>query len=198
MIEYGINTIGENAVIFDPVTIGFPSRQNIGKRDYYGVTIGNNAVIRSGTILYCDVVAGNSFSTGHNVMVREKTVIGDNVSLGTGVIIEGNCEIGSNVNLQSLVYIPTNSKIGNHVFIGPNAVLTNDKYPPHGGQNLSGPTISDYAAIGANVTILPGVCIGRGSLVAAGSVVTRDVPEKTLAIGSPARIKELPVGVVHS
>lgn len=198
MIEYGINTIGENAVIFDPVTIGFPSRQNIGKVDFNGVTIGNNAVLRSGTILYCDVITGNSFSTGHNVMVREKTVIGDNVSLGTGVIIEGNCEIGSNVNLQSLVYIPTNSKIGNHVFIGPNAVLTNDKYPPHGGQNLSGPAISDYAAIGANVTILPGVCIGRGSLVAAGSVVTRDVPEKTLAIGSPARIKELPEGAVHS
>lgn len=198
MIEYGINTIGENAVIFDPVTIGFPSRQNIGKRDFNGVIIGNNAVIRSGTILYCDVLAGNSFSTGHNVMVREKTVIGDNVSLGTGVIIEGNCEIGSNSNLQSLVYIPTNSKIGNHVFIGPNAVLTNDKYPPHGGQNLSGPTISDYAAIGANVTILPGVHIGKGSLVAAGSVVTRDVPEKTLAIGSPARMKELPGGVVYS
>lgn len=198
MIEYGINSIGENAVIFDPVTIGFPSRQNIGKRDFNGVTIGNNAVIRSGTILYCDVLAGNSFSAGHNVMVREKTVIGDNVSLGTGVIIEGNCEIGSNSNLQSLVYIPTNSKIGNHVFIGPNAVLTNDKYPPHGGQNLSGPTISDYAAIGANVTILPGVHIGKGSLVAAGSVVTRDVPEKTLAIGSPARMKELPEGAVYS
>jgi acetyltransferase-like isoleucine patch superfamily enzyme len=198
MIEYGINSIGENAVIFDPVTIGFPSRKNIGKRDFNGVIIGNNAVIRSGTILYCDVLAGNSFSTGHNVMVREKTVIGDNVSLGTGVIIEGNCEIGSNSNLQSLVYIPTNSKIGNHVFIGPNAVLTNDKYPPHGGQNLSGPTISDYAAIGANVTILPGVHIGKGSLVAAGSVVTRDVPEKTLAIGSPARMKELPEGAVHS
>lgn len=198
MIEYGINSIGENAVIFDPVTIGFPSRQNIGKRGFIGVTIGKNAVIRSGTILYCDVLAGNSFSTGHNVMVREKTVIEDNVSLGTGVIIEGNCEIGSNVNLQSLVYIPTNSKIGNHVFIGPNAVLTNDKYPPHGGQNLSGPIISDYAAIGANVTILPGIHIGRGSLVAAGSVVTRDVPEKTLAIGSPARIKDLPKGAGFS
>jgi len=197
MIEYGINKIGENAVIFEPVTVGFPSRDNIGKRDYNGVTIGNNAVIRSGTILYSDVQAGCSFSTGHNVMVREKTIIGDHVSLGTGVIIEGNCSIGSYVNLQSLVYIPTNSVIGDHVFIGPNTVLTNDKYPPHGGPNLTGPVIADHASIGANATILPGVHIGKGSLVAAGSVVTRDVPEKKLAIGSPARIKDLPKGACH-
>ena len=80
------------------------------------------------------------------------------------------------------------------MFIGPNSVLTNDKYPPNGGKNLKGPTIEDYASIGANVTILPGVMIGSGSLVAAGSVVTKDIPSKTLAIGAPAKIKKLPPG----
>ena len=144
MIEYGINKTGENVIMFDPITIGFPSRDNIGKTAFTGVSIGNDAIIRSGAIIYCDVKAGNSFSTGHNVIVREKTVMGDNVSFGTGVIIEGNCEIG------------------NHVFVGPYAVLTNDKYPPHSGQNLKEPTISDHVSIGANVTILPGVFIGEG------------------------------------
>jgi acetyltransferase-like isoleucine patch superfamily enzyme len=107
-------------------------------------------------------------------------------------VIEGHTIIGDNVNLQSLVYIPTETCIGNQVFIGPNTVLTNDRYPPRNIGGLKGPTLMDGAAIGANVTILPGICIGRGALVAAGSVVTRDVPDRMLAIGSPARIKDLP------
>jgi acetyltransferase-like isoleucine patch superfamily enzyme len=108
------------------------------------------------------------------------------------VIIEGYTTIGDHVNIQSLVYIPTHTTIGSYVFIGPNTVLTNDRYPPHGGDSLKGPVIENRASIGANVTILPGICIGEGSLVAAGSVVTRDVPPRTLAIGSPARCKKLP------
>lgn len=197
MIEYGTNHIGTNVQFFEPVTLGFPSRDYIGKKDHPGVIIGDNAIIRSGTILYADVRTGSGFSTGHNVLVREKTIIGNDVSLGTGVIIEGNCTLGDHVNLQSMVYIPTNSELGNHVFIGPNAVLTNDKYPPHGGKNLIGPTICDRASIGANSTLLPGVTIGEGALIAAGSIVTKDVPSFSLAIGSPARIRPLPDGAIQ-
>ncbi len=195
MIEYGLSQIGSNPQIFDPVIIGFPSRNNIGKTNFSGTVIGDNPTIRSGTVLYSDVNIGSDFSTGHNVMVREHTTIGNHVSLGTSTIIEGNTVIGDHCNIQSMVYIPTNTTIGSHVFIGPNTVFTNDKYPPHGGDNLIGPTIYDYAAIGGNVTILPGVRIGSGALIAAGSVVTKDVPPKMLAIGNPARIKPLPQGV---
>jgi len=189
-MKYGINTIGKNAQIFEPVTIGFPSRDNINKIDFVGASIGENAIIRSGTIIYCDVVIGDNFQTGHNVMIRENTRIGNNVSVGTATIIEGNTVIGNDVSLQSTVYIPTGTIIGNRVFIGPNAVLTNDKYPP--GKNLRAPTIENGAAIGANSTLLPGIRIGEGALVAAGAIVTRDIPARMLAIGSPARIKKLP------
>ena len=196
MIEYGINQIGDNVTLFEPVTLGFPSRQYIGKKKYPGVTIGDEAIIRPGTVLYSDVIIGSHFSTGHNVLVREETTIGNFVSLGTGVIIEGHCLLGDHVNLQSMVYIPTNTTVGNHVFIGPNAVLTNDKYPPRGADSLKGPIIEDHASIGANMTILPGIIIGEGSLIAAGSIVTRDVPHNSLAIGAPARIKPLPGDMV--
>jgi acetyltransferase-like isoleucine patch superfamily enzyme len=192
MIEYGINVLGPDARIFEPVTLGFPSRDNLSKTDFSGTTIGKNATIRSGTILYCDVIIGDDFQTGHNVMIREKTRIGNRVAIGTGTIIEGNSVIGDDVSLQSLVYIPTDTNIGNRVFIGPNAVLTNDRYPPHRIGGLRGPVIMDDAAIGANTTLLPGVCIGEGALVAAGAIVTRDVPDHMLAIGSPARIRPLP------
>lgn len=192
MIEYGKNTIDEHARIFEPVTLGFPSRDNMTKKDYAGTTIGKNAVIRSGTILYCDVVIGDDFQTGHNVMIREKTTIGDRVAVGTGTVIEGHTVIGSDTSIQSMVFIPTNTWIGDRVFIGPNAVLTNDRYPPTRIGGLKGPVIKNGAAIGANTTILPGLCIGEGALVAAGSVVTRDVPDHMLAIGSPARLRYLP------
>ena len=194
IIIFGTNAIGKNTILSENVTLGFPSREHMGKEEFPGTTIGANGVIRSGTILYADVVAGNNFSTGHNVMIREKTTIGDGVSIGTNTIIEGNTIIGNNVSLQSLVYIPTGVVIEDDVFIGPNAVLTNDPYPPHGGDNLKGPVIRKGASIGANATILPGVEIGEGALVAAGAVVTHDVPPRTLAVGNPARFRELPAG----
>jgi acetyltransferase-like isoleucine patch superfamily enzyme len=195
MIEYGLNSLGPDARIFEPVTLGFPSRENLSKTGFAGTTIGKNATIRSGTVLYCDVIIGDDFQTGHNVMIREKTRIGDRVAIGTGTIIEGHSTIGNDVSLQSMVYIPTDTRIGNRVFIGPNAVLTNDRYPPHRIGGLRGPVIRDGAVIGANTTLLPRVCIGEGSLVAAGAIVTRDVPDRMLAIGSPARIKPLPSGM---
>jgi acetyltransferase-like isoleucine patch superfamily enzyme len=194
MMKYGTNFIGHNAQIFDPVIIGFPSRAKIGKSGFTGIIIGENAILRSGTVIYCDVVIGNDFQTGHNVIIRENTHIGNRVAIGTGTIIEGHVVIGDDVSLQSMVYIPTGVIIGNRVFIGPNAVLTNDKYPP--GENLQAPQISDGATIGANSTLLPGISIGRGSLIAAGSVVTKDVPDNMMAIGSPAKIENLPDEII--
>ncbi len=195
MKHYGINTIAEGSLIFEGVIVGFPSREQIHKESFQGAKIGKNAVIRSGSIIYCDVVIGDDFSTGHNVLIRENTVIGNGVSIGSSTIIEGMTRIGNGINIQSMVYIPTHSIIEDGVFIGPNAVLTNDPYPPHGGDILKGPHIKRGASIGANATILPGVTIGKRSLVAAGSVVTKDVPDEKLAIGAPARTRELPEGM---
>jgi len=192
MIHYGTNSIGEGARFFEPVTLGFPSRDNLSKTEFQGTILGKNALIRSGSILYCDVIIGDDFQTGHNVVIRERTTIKDRVAVGTGTVIEGYSSIGNDVSLQSMVFIPTDTRIGDHVFIGPNTVLTNDRYPPRRIGGMKGPVIQDGAAIGANTTILPGICIGEGALIAAGSVVTHDVPDHMMAIGSPARIRPLP------
>ena len=160
MMEYGINTVGKGSQIFEPVTLGFPSRDKMGQTGFTGTTIGVNSVIRSGTIIYCDVSIGDNFQSGHNVMIREKTTIGNRVAIGTSAVIEGTTIIGDDVSLQSMVYIPTNTVIGNKVFIGPNTVLTNDRYPPTGIGGLKGPQIRDGAAIGANATLIPG-CLHR-------------------------------------
>ena len=174
------------------MTLGFPSRNLLGKSEFSGVTIGDDAVLRSGSIIYCEVTIGDHFQCGHNVLIREKTVIGDNTSVGTASVIEGYTTIGSNTRIQSMVFIPINTEIGDNVFIGPAATLTNDRYPPTGKPELKGPILEDKSVIGAKAVILPMVRIGKGAAVAAGAVVTRDVPAGKMAIGSPAKIREMP------
>lgn len=192
MIQYGENVIGDDLIVFEPVTVGFPSRDLIGQDRFPGTTIGSHAVLRSGSVIYCHVHIGDHFQCGHDVVIREFTKVGNNTSIGTATVIEGTCTIRDNVRIQSMAFIPQHTEIGNDVCIGPNAVLTNDRYPPIDKFDLKGPTIADRAVIGANATILAGVSIGVGSAVAAGAVVTRDVPPGVLAIGSPARIRRLP------
>lgn len=180
--------IGKGTVVQEGAIVGFEYR-----RDCNPAVIGEKGVIRSGTVIYCDVTIGNRLRTGHNVLIRERTEIGDNVLIGSLCIIEGNCKIGSNVSLQSMVYIPRNTIIEDFVFVGPNAVLTNDRYPVRTeDRELKGPVLRKGCSIGANATLLPGVEVGEGAMVAAGAVATRDVPAWHLAIGSPARFRELP------
>ena len=154
--------------------------------------IGDGATIRQGSIIYCDVVIGGGFATGHNVLVREATTIGDDVLVGTNTVIDGYSEIGSHVSMQTGVYVPSQTTIGSNVFLGPHAVLTNDPYPVRQDADLVGPTIKDGASIAANATILPGVTVGENAFVAAGAVVIDDVPDETLAVGVPAEHHPLP------
>jgi acetyltransferase-like isoleucine patch superfamily enzyme len=177
----------KNAEIQENVTIGLKY-----KSGSIPPIIGKNAFIRSNTVIYDDVEIGNDFKTGHGVLVREKTRIGNDVLIGTNSVIEGHCTFGSNIRIQSNVYIPLKTIIEDNVFIGPCVCLTNDKYPVRIDFDLKGPIIRKGASIGANSTFLSGVEIGEGAMIAAGAIVTHDVPSYFLAIGAPARIKPLP------
>jgi len=192
--KYGKTEIGENCVIQSNVIIGAAPKKLLKNKpsELPGAKIGNSCVLRSGTVVYSDAKIGNNLKTGHNVLIREDTVIGDNVIVGTNSIIENKCNIGNNVSIQSNVYIPTNTTIADNVFIGPNACLTNDKYPVRIKDDLVGPILEKGVSIGANATILPGVRIGEGSVVAAGTVVTKDVGKWKLVIGVPGKERDIP------
>jgi acetyltransferase-like isoleucine patch superfamily enzyme len=182
-----LHDTGTDSDIDDETTIGYQYAE-----DTSPTVIGNRARIRSGTIIYTDVEVGNDLTTGHRVLIREDTTIGDSVIVGTDTVIDGKTAIGSDVSLQTGVYIPQETTIGDNVFIGPNATLTNDPYPVRRDVDLVGPTIEDGVSIAANATLLPDVTVGEGAFVAAGSVVTKDVPPETLAVGTPATHQELP------
>ncbi|MFX0075228.1 MAG: acyltransferase, partial [Candidatus Hermodarchaeota archaeon] len=152
------------------------------------ITIGRDCTIRAGTIIYSEVSIGQKCQTGHHVMIREKTTIGSNSLIGTNTIIDGNVVIGEEVSIQTGVYIPLYCKIGNNVFMGPFSKLTNDKYMMRKEFALIGPTIEDNVSLGANSVVLPGITLKKGTIVGAGSVVTKDTNENDIVVGNPAKL----------
>lgn len=179
--------LGNGSTVSGSATLGYEYADVAGE-----TILGADAMVRSGSIIYADVRAGDGFTTGHNVLVREHTELGDDVLVGTNTVIDGETTIGSNVSLQSNVYVPQETEIGDGVFVGPGAVLTNDPYPVRQDVELEGPTLEDDVSIGANATVLPGVTVGEGAFVAAGAVVCEDVPPGLLAAGVPAETRPLP------
>jgi acetyltransferase-like isoleucine patch superfamily enzyme len=178
--------LGENVIIGDYCIIGLP----FSNRGDELTIIGNNAVIRSHTVIYAGNSIGCNFQTGHHVNIRELNQIGDNVSVGTSSVIEHHIKIEDEVRIHSQVFIPEYSMLLRSAWIGPNVVLTNALYPrsQKAKKFLKGPVIEEDAKIGGNSTILPGVIIGRNSLIGAGSVVTKDIPINTVAVGNPATV----------
>lgn len=185
---------GKNCSIDGLVQIGVVYRPDCGE-----ATLGDDGVVRSFSVIYGDVQIGSHFRCGHHVLIREFTTIGDHVTVGTGTTIDGQVEIGSYVKLESHVYVPTHTRIGSYVFVGPGAVFTNDRYPLRLRDEYEpcGPIIEDSVTIGAQATVLPGVQIGKGTMVAAGAVVTRDVPAWSLVVGVPGQVTSLPERLRH-
>ncbi len=151
--------------------------------------IGRQAVIRSHTVIYAGNEIGNGFQTGHGVLIRESNTIGDNVSIGSHTVVEHHVQIAGGVRIHSQAFIPEFSVLEEGCWVGPNVVFTNAIHPrcPRVKDCLRGPVIRRGAKIGANATLLPGVVVGEMALVAAGAVVTRDVPPGTVVAGNPAR-----------
>jgi len=157
--------------------------------DEVTTVIGPGAFIRSHTVLYAGSVIGKRFRTGHGALVRECSRIGDDVSIGTGSGVGHHVTIGHGVRIHSRVSVAEFTILEDECWLGPNVVLVNAKYPRSPGvkNHLSSPIVERGARLGASVTVLPGVRIGAGSLVGAGSVVTRDVPPGVVVAGNPAR-----------
>jgi acetyltransferase-like isoleucine patch superfamily enzyme len=155
-----------------------------------GLKVGAETIIGSGVVLYSGSRIGDDCLIADQSFVREKCVIGDAVIVGRGVTVENETTIGSYTKIQSQAYITAWTTIEDHVFVAPCVVTTNDNFMGRTAERFKyrkGPTIRQGARVGANTTLLPGITIGREAFVAAGSVVTRDVPDETLVMGSPAR-----------
>lgn len=140
---------------------------------------------------------GDGASIWHQAQVREGATIGPNCIIGKGVYIGADVSLGANCKVQNYSCVYEGNTLEDGVFVGPEVVFTNDRYPrainPDGtlkaasDWELQGSVAKFGSAIGSRSVVLPGLTIGRWALVAAGSVVTKDVPDHALVAGNPAR-----------
>jgi acetyltransferase-like isoleucine patch superfamily enzyme len=147
--------------------------------------VDDRAAIGPGTIVW------------HLAQIREHARLGSGCIVGRGAYVGPGVIIGNNVKLQNYALVYEPARLEDNVFIGPAVVLTNDLYPRsvdvtgklkrHEDWNASGVVVREGASLGARVVVVAGHVIGRWALVAAGAVVTRDVPDYALVVGMPAR-----------
>lgn len=179
--------LGEGCIVHDPVVLGMPPRGR--EPGELPLVVGPGAVIRPFTTLYAGSTLGARLNTGQGASVREDNVLGDGCSVGTNAVLEYGNRIGDGCRIHSGCFLE-GVTLGRDVFLGPNVVFTDDPHPPCPRYQdcRGGAVVEDLVKIGANSTILPGVRIGRNSLIGAGSVVAADVPPGMVAAGSPARV----------
>lgn len=186
----GVQVLGrveglDDALVLGPCILGHPH----GGPDRGPLVLGRGAVIRAYAVLYEGAVIGDGAHVGHGALVREGNEIGAGASIGSAAQLEPGNRIGARSRVHSGCFL-SNTVVGADVFIGPGVVATDDPHPPCSRylDCVRGPHIEDGASVGGNVTLLPGVRLGAGALVGAGSVVTRDVPVGAVVVGNPARV----------
>jgi acetyltransferase-like isoleucine patch superfamily enzyme len=194
-----LGTLDPSTVPQEHVTISPPSHFDQGvvigyRPERKGVTldlrIGKGARVRSGTIIYAGSVIGDRLQTGHNVLIREENRIADDVSFWSNTVIDYGCIIGNRVKIHCNVYIPQFTVLEEDVFIAPGCTFANDVHPgcDRSKECMRGPILKKGAVLGVNVTVVPMVTIGEYSLIGSGSVVTKDIPPYSVAVGNPSRI----------
>jgi acetyltransferase-like isoleucine patch superfamily enzyme len=189
-------TIGNNVRIDDNTVIGkYPMRASLSifkeEKNLSPTHIGDNCLIGANTVIYIGSDISNNVLVADLASIRENTVISEYTIVGRGVTIENFVKIGKRCKLESECYITAYSELEDYVFIAPGVVTSNDNYlgrTEERFKHFKGVTVKKGARIGANAVILPGKTIGEDALIAAGSVVTKDIPPRKIVMGSPARI----------
>lgn len=151
----------------------------------------NNYFVHESSYIDDHVIIGDHTKIWHFCHIQSGARIGHSCNLGQNVNVANNVVIGNHVKIQNNVSIYEGVELGDYVFCGPSMVFTNDLTPrsrfPKGRANFIKTSVHEGASLGANSTIICGNTIGKYSLVAAGSVVTRDVPDYAIVVGIPAK-----------
>jgi hypothetical protein len=187
--------IGSGVRIDDGTIVGkeplFSPRSIFKKKKFDPAQIGNDCLIGANVVIYVGCVIGSKNLIADSSTIRENVTIGDINIIGRNVTIENFVNIGSRCKFETNVYITAYSEVGDYCFVAPCVATSNDNYMARDKErykHFKGVTLKTGARIGVNATILPGKIIEEDGMVAAGSVVSKNVPKEKVVLGHPAKV----------
>jgi acetyltransferase-like isoleucine patch superfamily enzyme len=186
--------VGEGCELQDGAVLGKPptlGRMSTASREAPPpLVLGEGVAVCCGAVVFAGATLGEGAIVGDQAFVRERAVIGAGTVVGRGSAVDNDVTIGARVRIQTACYITAYSVIEDDVFVGPTAMMTNDDTMARHGTEyaLKGATLRRGCRIGGAVVMVPGVEVGEEAFVAAGAVVTKDVPPRARVMGVPARI----------
>src|SRR3954453_17947874 len=192
VVEHGTR-IGEASVVEMGAVLGKVPRlartSATPEENLAPLRIGVRVTVCANAVVYAGSVLGDESIVGDQAQVRERSVIGYRTVIGRGSAIDNDVVVGERVKIQTNVYVTAFSVVEDDVFIGPGASTTNDDTMSRHARSyeLRGATLRRACRIGGRAVLVPGGEVGEEAFVAAGAVVTRDVPPRAFMVGVPAR-----------
>ena len=188
-------TLGAGVVVGDHAVLGKAPRLSPGSavagRPVEPLVVEAGASIGAGAVVNAGARLGEGVIVGDQAYVRERAIVGTGSLVGRGATVDCDVVVGARVKLQTNVYLTAFSTVEDDVFVGPCAVTTNDDTMARmarGGEGLQGVALRRACRVGGGAVLTPGVEVGEEAFVAAGAVVTADVPARAVVMGVPARV----------
>lgn len=185
--------IGDGCVIEDGVVLGKRPRLARGSSaagEVGDLQIGERVTICAGAVVFAGAAIADEAILGDQCHVRERTRIGAGSVIGRGSAVDNDVDVGARVKVQTNVYLTAFTTVEDDVFLGPGASTTNDDTMARHGPEyaLRGAVLRRACRVGGSVVLTPGVEVGEEAFVAAGAVVTRNVPARAVVMGVPGRV----------
>jgi UDP-2-acetamido-3-amino-2,3-dideoxy-glucuronate N-acetyltransferase len=193
VIVHAGTVIGDGCTVEDHAVLGKRPRTSPRSREQgelSALELGAGASVGVGAVVFAGASIGAGARLGDQSFVRERSSIGAGSLIGRGSVVENDVRVGERVSVQSNVYLTAFTLVEDDAFVGPGVTSTNDdtmgRHPPE--VPLRGAILRRACRVGGGVVLTPGAEVGEEAFIAAGAVVTRDVPARAVAVGVPARV----------
>lgn len=194
VVVYPGTVIGDGVRVEDFAVLGKPPRLGPASKALRDapppLELGAEAAVCAHAVVYAGATIGAGAVVGDQAQVRERATVGAASVVGRGTGVDNDVRVGERVRLQSQVYVAAGSVVDDDVFVGPGTTTTNDDAMGRHARGVppAGVTLRRACRVGGGVVLLPGVEVGEEAFVAAGAVVTADVPARKVVMGVPARV----------